>query len=202
MKNSFETAFLYMYRNEVGEDYTGAESRRAYSNRRADRGGPTKYGISFKTLKAHRAPVPVSESDMQKLTIDEAKDIYYSKYWLTVGADKIVQLPVTIAIFDFAVLMGPYTSAINAQAAVNACMKAQGLSFLVKEDGQIGVKSAELLNQVDTNLFLEFFQALLHRKVTAIVFSYPDQIENEQGWRNRIERLNTLRVGPGRPMIS
>lgn len=51
----------------------------AYSNRAADRGGPTKGGITLQTLSDWRGS-PQSVSDLKALTETEARDIYRRKY--------------------------------------------------------------------------------------------------------------------------
>lgn len=45
----------------------------------ADRGGPTKYGITMPTLAAYRK-TEVTRDDIVNLTLDEAKRIYESLY--------------------------------------------------------------------------------------------------------------------------
>lgn len=58
-----------------------------------DTGGYTKYGISKK-----RFP----ELDIENLTLEEAKDIYYREYWLKYGCDKL-PYPIDIIMFNCSV---------------------------------------------------------------------------------------------------
>ena len=46
-----------------------------YVNAKTDAGGPTKYGITHKTLAAHRGVKSVSASMVKALTIKEAEEI-------------------------------------------------------------------------------------------------------------------------------
>ena len=62
-----------------------------------DPGGVTKYGIS---QRAH------PELDIRSLTIDQAKAIYYTDYWVKSGAGKL-PVPLGACMFDAAVQHGP-----------------------------------------------------------------------------------------------
>jgi lysozyme family protein len=50
-----------------------------YVNHPSDRGGPTKFGITQKTLSAHRG-VPCSIADVENLSRNEAAEIYEKSY--------------------------------------------------------------------------------------------------------------------------
>jgi lysozyme family protein len=50
-----------------------------FVDNQADRGGPTKYGITQATLAAWRG-IPVTPGDVEALTVDEAKRIYMALY--------------------------------------------------------------------------------------------------------------------------
>lgn len=89
-----------------------------YANHPADRGGPTKFGITQKTLSDWRG-APVTESDVRQLTRDEARLIYLSRYWNPVRGD---ELPpgVDLVLFDAAVHMGVGRAVRMAQKIVGA----------------------------------------------------------------------------------
>jgi Glycosyl hydrolase 108 len=61
-----------------------------------DPGGLTKYGIS---QKAH------PELKVKNLTLDEAREVYYTDYWIKAGCDYI-EAPADIFVADAAVNMG------------------------------------------------------------------------------------------------
>jgi len=67
-----------------------------YSNDLNDPGGETKYGISKRSYP---------ELDISKLTLKQAKEIYYQNYWLKCGCDSL-PYPFNIVVFDTAVNMG------------------------------------------------------------------------------------------------
>ena len=67
-----------------------------YSNDPRDPGGETKFGISKRSYP---------ELDISKLTLEQAKEIYYQNYWLKAGCDEL-PFPFNIVVFDTAVNMG------------------------------------------------------------------------------------------------
>lgn len=77
--------------NKAFEFTIGLEGQ--YSNDPNDPGGETKYGIS----KKYNPTV-----DVKNLTLDQAKDIYYKKYWIPSGCDEAT-FPMDICLFDGAV---------------------------------------------------------------------------------------------------
>lgn len=80
-----------------------------YSNAKTDSGGPTKYGVTQKTLAAHRGVSPywrITEGDVKNLTIAEAEEIYRKGYWTQSGGD-LLPVGLDYAAFDFGVNSGP-----------------------------------------------------------------------------------------------
>lgn len=80
--------------NSAFEIVVGIEG--GYVNDPADPGGETKYGIS---KRFH------PDLDIKNLTLEEAKDIYHSEYWLPSGAADLQQ-PMDLFVFDTAVNQG------------------------------------------------------------------------------------------------
>lgn len=75
----------------------------------ADRGGPTKFGITASTLYEWRGRL-VSQEDVRTLTEAEARDIYLKRY---VTDHKLEQIPneqVRALVVDDGVLSGPRTA--------------------------------------------------------------------------------------------
>ena len=83
--NNFDKALKFVLKWEGG-----------YSNDLRDPGGETKYGISKRSYP---------KLDISKLTLKQAKEIYYQNYWLKAGCDKL-PYPFNIVVFDTAVNMG------------------------------------------------------------------------------------------------
>ena len=84
-KNEFERAIQFVLKWEGG-----------YTNDPNDPGGETKFGISKRSYP---------ELDISKLTLKQAKEIYYQNYWLKAGCDEL-PFPFNIVVFDTAVNMG------------------------------------------------------------------------------------------------
>lgn len=82
MKGSFDKAFKITI---------GLEGN--YSNDPDDPGGETKFGIA----KRYHPNI-----DIKNLSLEQAKDIYYTEYWLPSGCDN-VPFPMDICLFDSAV---------------------------------------------------------------------------------------------------
>lgn len=97
-----------------------------YSNNKNDPGGPTKYGITHRTLAAHRGVPSVTEAQVKALTLKEAEEIYRRSYWTQSGGD-LLPVGLDYAAFDFGVNSGP-------ARAVKSLQKVVG----VTQDGIVG----------------------------------------------------------------
>lgn len=97
-----------------------------YSNVATDSGGPTKYGVTHRTLAAHRGVPSVTAAQVKALTLDEAEDIYRKGYWTQSGGD-LLPAGLDYAAFDFGVNSGPARAVKTLQRVVG-----------VAEDGNAG----------------------------------------------------------------
>lgn len=79
-----------------------------YSNNPNDPGGPTMHGIAYNynvgILKNYGIYKP---EDIKKLTVADAKEIYYLKYWIAGGCDRLLDTQYAYVAFDCAVNQGP-----------------------------------------------------------------------------------------------
>jgi lysozyme family protein len=88
-----------------------------YTNHPADRGGPTRFGITEAVARAHGYA-----GAMARLPRDEAAAIYRRLYWLRPRFDQVAgEAPlVAVELFDTSANMGPAvapsTSALTAQS--------------------------------------------------------------------------------------
>ncbi|MFD2814904.1 glycosyl hydrolase 108 family protein [Paracoccus aerius] len=98
-----------------------------YVNAKTDRGGPTKYGITHKTLAVHRGVKSVTADQVKAMTLAEAEAIYRKSYWVQSGGD-LLPAGLDYAAFDFGVNSGP-------PRAVKTLQKVLG----VTQDGWIGL---------------------------------------------------------------
>lgn len=114
-RETLPTALALMFGHEGG-----------YVNAKTDRGGPTKYGITHRTLAAHRGVASVTAAQVKALTLKEAEEIYRRSYWTQSGGD-LLPVGLDYAAFDYGVNSGP-------ARAVKSLQKVVG----VTQDGIVG----------------------------------------------------------------
>jgi lysozyme family protein len=87
-----------------------------YSNHPADRGGPTRWGVTEAVARAHGY-----SGDMRRFPRSEAAAIYKRKYWSRPGFDKINKYVPGLAeeMFDTGINMGPGIATGFLQRALN-----------------------------------------------------------------------------------
>jgi len=88
-----------------------------YVARAADKGGPTRYGITQAVARAHGYA-----GDMARLPRDTAVAIYRADYWTAPRLEGVAALAPGVAaeLFDTGVNMGPGTAAAFLRRALNA----------------------------------------------------------------------------------
>lgn len=161
-----------MMLDEIITDILKAEGWDTYTNRPTDRGGPTKWGITQKTLAEWRGR-DVTEQEVKEITEAQARDIYEKMY---VIAPRFNALPniLTPMVVDCGVNHGVRRAAKWVQRAVDAT-----------EDGVIGPKTLEAVgraNPVVTYLRICSYRIQLYGK---LVTNDPSQAEYAHGWNNR-----------------
>lgn len=97
-----------------------------YSNHPSDPGGPTKYGVTHKTLAAHRGVKSVTAAQVKALTLKEAEEVYRRSYWTQSGGD-LLPPGIDYMAFDYGVNSGP-------ARAIKSLQKVVG----VAQDGIVG----------------------------------------------------------------
>lgn len=118
-----------------------------------DRGGITKYGISFKFLKSVNPKA--TREDIENLTKQQAKDLYKTYFWDKVKADKIKSYPIASQLFDIAVNSGVSCAVRLIQQACNYF----NCNLIV--DGIIGNKTINAINSLDEvllNIMLYYYR--------------------------------------------
>ena len=142
-----------------------------------DRGGPTKFGITKKSLSRARG-VAVMTNDIHELTRVEAKTIYAADYVTPVRGQDISYGPLRLAAIDYAIHSGPRT-------AVKAIQEIVG----VATDGIMGPITWGAITKHDQRgLFvrlmaqrLTFLTRLVSRDATQVSFVY--------GWGKRLAKI-------------
>jgi lysozyme family protein len=111
------------------------EREGGFANHPADKGGPTRFGITEAVARAHGYAGAMAE-----LPRDEAAAIYRRLYWLRPRFDEVAQRSARLAaeLFDTGANMGPAVAATFLQRALTALNRnGQDYPDLVP-DGRIG----------------------------------------------------------------
>ncbi|EPZ7239204.1 glycoside hydrolase family 108 protein [Citrobacter freundii] len=113
-----------------------------YVNHTNDKGGPTNWGITQATARAHGYT-----GDMRNLTRQQAMDIYEADYWYGPRFDQVATVSPSIAaeLCDTGVNMGPSVQVKWFQRWLNAFNDQQKLYPDLIVDGQIGPRSISAL---------------------------------------------------------
>lgn len=93
-KELFKKALKFVLAHEGG-----------YVNDPNDRGGATNKGITQNTYNAYLKNKGKAIKDVRYITDAEVEEIYYSRYWLTAGCEKM-SAKFAVLCFDTAVNMG------------------------------------------------------------------------------------------------
>ena len=158
-----------------------------YVDHAADRGGPTKYGITQKALTGWRER-PVTADDVRAMTEEEARNIYRAFYF---ERPKLNRLPETIQaqMFDITVNSGPKQAVRLLQRALNAT----SFGPLI-EDGLLGSQTinaarhaVRILGDELNNVLVEERRDFYH----AIVAFNPSQKVFLKGWLKRAEEFRS-----------
>jgi lysozyme family protein len=106
-----------------------------YVNDPRDSGGETIWGITLTVARAFGY-----RGMMSNMTRDEAKEIYYRRYWLPLYLPNIAQLSMPIAeeLFDTAVNQGQTTAGKYLQRSLNVLNLNGAMYRDTTVDGQIG----------------------------------------------------------------
>ena len=174
--SDFDKAMPVILAHEGGDQYT---------NRKNDRGGPTRWGITQRTLSYWRGE-PVSADAVAALTLDEARRIYRNRYWDKCQLDQFTDQLVATKVFDMAVNLGPDTTIELLQRAINLCMPMVRL----RVDGWQGPKTIEATNLCDPARLLSALKMMQRHRYLEILAHDPTQEENRAGWLSRAEWPN------------
>lgn len=177
-----------MIDEEIIEGILRAEG--GYVNNPADRGGPTKWGITQQTLELWRGHY-VSPEDVQHMEEWEARKIYRARYIEGPHFDALGDPNVRAAVVDCGVLHGP----ANATKMLQRCLG-------VKPDGILGpitLTAANARNGRNLAIRVRADQvAFIGRIITDNLTDndrdgIPDNTEFAKGWLARVaDRIKEL----------
>lgn len=150
-----------------------------------DSGGPTKYGITWRTLSDYRK-VPVGIEEIKALTLDEATKIYES-IWAAVGLNRVQSEHVATILFDQVVNRGAIGAIKSLQKTLNTEF---GESLLV--DGVLGNKTDGAIMRADE-------KKLSRKLIQAAQLHYAELVSKDssqavflKGWLSRTFALSDL----------
>lgn len=152
----------------------------------SDRGGPTKYGITRKTLSAYLGRAALRK-EVESLSEEVAREIYRRNYYI---APRVDQFPSAIQsfIFDCAVNHGPRRAIKFVQ---NVCNQA-GYPPALSVDGAMGPNTKRAAEWTHEQMGEIFLKALLEERrnfYRLIVQANPSQQVFFNGWMNRVEEF-------------
>lgn len=170
--------------NSIIDDLIRREGDK-FTDRAADRGGPTKYGITQATLSdwyGRQATV----QDVQNLPEQEAREIYRERYLIAPGFLGIQDERIKEFVVDSAVQHGQKNAVKFLQSAAHVFV-----------DGIFGPQTRDAVNRMTTAALYRRLCAARVRFYGAIVAHDPElvraklagmdlQAENALGWANRI----------------
>ena len=162
-----------------------------FSDHPADRGGPTRFGITQMVARAHGYA-----GAMRSLPRTIAETIYRRRYWDQPGYAFVGAIAPKIAaeLFDTAVNMGPATATGFLQRALNALNRNQKDYPDLKLDRMIGAKTLAALSALiairgkpGEKVLLKAIEAMQGERYVALAEARPANEAFLYGWlANRI----------------
>ncbi len=162
-----------------------------YSNHPADKGGPTRFGITEAVARANGYA-----GDMRTLPRAEAVAIYKKLYWQRPGYDRVSETAPAIAaeLFDCGVNMGPATASGFLQRALNALNRGASDFPDLAIDSAVGPATLAALNAYRARrgsageaVLLKAIEALRGARYIALSEARPANEAFVYGWiANRI----------------
>lgn len=162
------------------------EGGERYTNDPADRGGPTKWGISENTARSAGYL-----GDMRALDRDSAIAIYRTFFWTQPGFDRIAAISPELAgvLLDFGVNCGPTWPARWLQRALNVLNEGDTLWPALTVDGQAGVATRAALGAyrnkrgaAGVRVLIQLVESFAAVRYVEIAESNPSQERFEYGW--------------------
>jgi len=114
-----------------------------YIDHPADRGGPTRYGITESVAREYGYT-----GDMRDLPIDLAREIYADRYWHSLCLDEVVEQDERLAayLFDYGINSGPGRAAGTLQRLLNVLNRVEQDYDDIAVDGAVGPITLETLD--------------------------------------------------------
>ena len=149
-----------------------------FTNNPMDRGGPTKFGISKRANP---------DLDIERLTLEQAKLFYRTRYWDPLMLNQISSELVQCEMFDTGVNCGKRGIALITQKALNF------LGENIEVDGWLGPVTIGKLNhwiEKDIRALFKTLNGFQFIWYVDIVNKDPFQRVFSRGWMKRIQEYN------------
>lgn len=164
------------------------ETEGGYVNHPADKGGPTKYGITQRTYSEYVGR-EVSINEVRNLSKEMAFDIYQSRYLIKPRITMIQNEFLKYLMLDMSVHHGPVRSIRMTQQVVNSTEL-----FSLNADGILGPISENAINTTYDYMGRYFTNIISHKRadfMRSIVDNNPSQKVFLKGWLNRANSFLT-----------
>ncbi|MDP8250387.1 glycoside hydrolase family 108 protein [Pseudochrobactrum saccharolyticum] len=143
-----------------------------YVNNPKDPGGATKYGITHRTLAAHRGVASVTPAQVKALSKEEATEIYRRSYWVQSGGD-LLPVGIDFMAFDYGVNSGPAQAVKSLQRVVG-----------VTADGIVGGQTVAAVKAFKGDLIAAYAAERLRFMRTLKTWPVFGR-----GWQKRVESV-------------
>lgn len=174
------------------------EGGSTYTNRAADLGGPTRWGVTQAKAREYGY-----KGDMKELPYSVAYSIYSTEFWDKNKCSQIEAISPELAIwvFDYGVNSGTGASAKALQGLLNVSNNQQKLWADIAEDGAVGAGTINALAALKNargadgvKIFGYAFNGLRIGKLYNIAYANKTQEANFWGWISRVVNI-TKTVG-------
>lgn len=183
----FNIAVDFVLKNEGG-----------FVNNENDAGGATNFGISLRFLRQlsipklrqyglFRDPANLGVTDVESLTVDQAKNIYQKEFWEEAPYEKLESQFIVNYLFDMSVLHGTSQAIKILQRATWATRSITALSL--QDDGFLGEYTILAVNNIAVAPLLIALQAERAGYCRLLAAINPKDKENLHGWLNRCYRI-------------
>lgn len=145
-----------------------------WSDRAADSGGPTNFGITLKTFQRWRGDSRLTAADLRNMEQAEARLIYAREYIRKPGFNAIKDDHLRAHVIDFGVNSGQQTAAMALQRALG-----------VNQDTVIGPKTLAAIEALGAVRASNRLMLARIRLQCRIVQRRPKDLANLNGWIGR-----------------
>lgn len=155
-----------------------------YTNKRSDRGGATKYGITLATWKKvgydKNGDGVINAEDVKLLTKADYDRVFKRNFWDACWGDHIKNQSVANILVDFAYNSGVSRAIRHIQSLVGT-----------KQDGIMGPATLSAINNYKQGQWVLFDKLKIDRiaYLNEIVKKDPKQETNLKGWLRRVKNI-------------